>query len=225
MKLMIDDADVNKIRHLWEYYPVKGVSTNPSILARYDRNPFEILKEIRTIIGPGADLFVQATANDADGMVDDALRIIKELGINTVVKIPAVPEGFKAIRMLSGKKILTCATVIYNPMQAYLAAASGARWVAPYVNRIDNMGYDGVGITKQIQDILSSGGMSTGILAASFRNSFQVQQLCAYGIEAATCSPEIIEGFVKDPAISKAVADFRKDFDFLVGEGVDMKDC
>jgi transaldolase len=88
MKLCIDDANVEKIRYIYEYFPVDGVSTNPSILAKSGRPPFEVLHEIRSIIGDEGELFVQATGLDADTMVKEARRIVSELGKSTLVKIP-----------------------------------------------------------------------------------------------------------------------------------------
>lgn len=100
MKLCIDDADVEAIRRIYEYYPVDGVSTNPSILARTGRNPYEVLKEIRSIIGEDGELFVQVVSPTAEGMVEEAYRIVAELGKTTLIKIPCVPEGYKAMKRL-----------------------------------------------------------------------------------------------------------------------------
>ena len=99
MLLCIDDANVEAIRRLVEYYPIDGVSTNPTIISRTKREPFEVLKEIREIIGSERELFAQVLATEADGMLADAKRIIKELGDNTIVKIPCTTEGFKAMKM------------------------------------------------------------------------------------------------------------------------------
>ena len=139
MKLFIDDANIEAIKRLCDLYPIDGVTTNPSILSKQNRNPEEVLKEIREIIGEDGILFAQAIPTDAEGMVKDAEAIVHVLGKNTVVKIPCIPEGFKAIRILKKKGIPTCGTVVYTPMQAYLAAKAGASYVAPYVNRIDMM--------------------------------------------------------------------------------------
>ena len=141
MKLIIDDAHIDLIKKIYEYYPVDGVTTNPSILAKSGRQPFEVLKEIRSFIGEEAELHVQVVAKDADGMVDDAHRIVKELGANTYVKVPSIPEGFKAMKALAKENINITATAIYTPMQAYLAAKCGASYAAPYVNRIDTVSY------------------------------------------------------------------------------------
>ena len=218
MELYIDDASIEAIKRLIDLYPIDGVTTNPTILSRTRRDPKEVLQEIRKIIGEDRILFVQALPLDAQGMIEDARSIVKQFGKNTIVKIPSVPEGFKAIRELTKEGIRTCGTVVYTPMQAYLAAKAGASYVAPYVNRIDNMGYDGVSVTKKIQDILENNGYECKVLAASFKNSNQVLELCEYGVGAATCSPDVIDNFVKNVAIDKAVDDFVKDFEEYTGK-------
>ncbi len=217
MKLFIDDANISAIKEIMEYYPVDGVTTNPSILAKAKRDPRETLKEIRDVIGEEMILFAQAVDLSYEGMIKDAHLIMELLGKNTVVKIPSTPVGFKAIRQLKKEGIATCGTVVYTPMQAYLAAKAGASYVAPYVNRIDNMGYDGVDVVKQIEDILENNGMDCEVLAASFKNSQQVLELAEYGIGSATCAPDVIKAFVKNPAIDAAVDDFVKDFEALTG--------
>ena len=225
MKLIIDDAHIDLIKKIYEYYPVDGVTTNPSILAKSGRQPFEVLKEIRSFIREEAELHVQVVAKDADGMVDDAHRIVKELGANTYVKVPSIPEGFKAMKALAKENINITATAIYTPMQAYLAAKCGASYAAPYVNRIDNMGFNGIQVAKQIHDIFKNNNLKTEVLAASFKNSQQVLELCEYGIGASTIAPDIIEGLVKNQAITSAVDDFVKDFEGLTGAGKTMSDC
>ena len=151
-------------------------------------------------------------------MVADAHRITEICGRNTIVKLPSVPEGFKAMRLLKAEGVSTCGTVVYTPMQAYLAAKAGAAYVAPYVNRIDNMGYDGVKVVREIQDILDKNGFDCMVLAASFKNSQQVMELCAYGVGSATAAPAVIDGFVKNPAIDGAVQDFIRDFEKATGK-------
>lgn len=225
MKLLIDNADINKIKKIYEYYPVDGVTTNPTILAASGRQPYEVLKEIRAFIGSDAELHVQAIARTAEGMVEDAHHIQQELGKNTCVKIPAIEEGFKAMRILSGEGVKVTATAIYTPMQAFLAAKAGALYAAPYVNRIDNMGYDGVAVARHIHDIFRNNNFNTNVLAASFKNSQQLLELAEYGVGAATASPDVIFSLVKNDAITSAVETFIKDFEKLVGEGKTMKNC
>lgn len=225
MKLIIDDAHIEQIKRVYEYYPVDGVTTNPTILAKSGRNPYEVLKEIRAFIGDEAELHVQAVSREAEGMVKEADRIVAELGKSTYVKIPSVPEGFKAMKMLREKGIRITATAVYTPMQAFLAAKSGAAYTAPYINRIDNMGYNGIQVAKNIHDIFRNNQLETEVLAASFKNSQQLLELCEYGIGASTVAPDVIEGLVKNQAITAAVDDFIKDFEELTGSGKDMSNC
>ena len=225
MKLIIDDAHIDQIKKIYEYYPVDGVTTNPTILAKSGRQPYEVLKEIREFIGAEAELHVQVVAQEAAGMVEDAHRIAEELGQGTFVKVPAVPEGFKAMKALHGEGVKLTATAIYTPMQAFLAAKAGAAYAAPYINRIDNMGYNGVKVAKDIHDIFRNNGLKTEVLAASFKNSQQLLELCEYGVGASTVSPDVIFGLVKNTAITSAIDDFIADFEGLAGAGKTMKDC
>ena len=225
MLILIDDAHIEEIKSLYDLYPVDGVTTNPSIISRTGKNPKECLKEIREFIGNDGLLFVQTMAEDAEGIVKDAEAIVREFGTNTVVKIPSIEQGFKAMKMLKEKGITTCGTAVYTPLQAMLAAHAGASYVAPYVNRIDNMGFDGTRIVQQIQDIFDTQGLECMVLAASFKNSQQILDLVSYGIQSFTAAPDILRGFVKNPAIDKAVRDFANDFAKVAGEGQTMADA
>ena len=225
MKLLIDDANIEKIKRIYEYYAIDGVTTNPSILAKNGKNPYETLKEIREFIGKDAELHVQVVSNTAKEMIEEGHRIVKELGENTYVKIPTVPEGLKAMKQLSKEGYKITATAIYTPIQAYLAAKAGADYTAPYVNRIDNLGTNGIEVTRKIHDIFENNGLKTQILAASFKNSLQVLELCEYGVGASTVAPDIIDAFINNTNISSAVEVFTEDFENLCGKGKTMLDC
>lgn len=226
MKLLLDNADIANIKRLWEVYPLCGVTTNPTILAKAGRPPYEVLKEIRGFIGEKAEMHVQAVAQDAEGILAEGRRIVAKLGADsTLVKVPAVPEGFKAMKLLRAQGIRVTATAIYTPMQAYLAGMCGAEYAAPYVNRIDNMGYDGVQAAKDIHDIFVKNAIGCQVLAASFKNSQQALELCRHGVGAATVAPEVLEALVKNPAVDSAVQAFIDDFEALTAPGRTMADC
>lgn len=225
MKFLIDNADIGKIKQIRNYYPVDGVSTNPSILAAGGRSPYEVLMEIRELIGQGSELHVQVVSAVAEDMVREGLAILEKLGSSTYIKIPAIPEGLKAMRMLSAEGHNVTATAIYTPMQAYLAGKAGADYAAPYVNRIDNMGADGIATAKVIHDIFKKNDMKTEVLAASFKNSQQVLELCRYGIGAATLGPDVIDGLIKNASVTAAIEGFVSDFEKLCGKGKTMLDC
>ena len=226
MKLLIDDADIEKIKRVYQYYAIDGVTTNPSILAKTGRNPYEVLTEIRNLLGENAELHVQVVSEKAEDMIEEGHMIAKKLGKNTYIKIPTVPEGLKAMRILHEEGYNITATAIYTPLQGYLAAKAGANYTAPYVNRIDNLGTNGIEVTRKIHDIFKNNNFKTEILAASFKNSLQVLELCEYGVGAATVAPEIIEGFINNTTnVSAAVKDFTDDFEKLCGKGKTMLNC
>ncbi|MDU2598725.1 transaldolase family protein [Anaerococcus sp.] len=211
MKLLIDDANIDNIKYLYEYFPVSGVTTNPSILFKNKKDPLETLVEIREFIGDD-QLHIQVLSDNADDIVKEARLLKEKFGTNTFIKIPTNKEGLKAMRLLENEKIKITATAIYSPTQAFLASLAGAVYVAPYVNRIDNLGYDGVETTIKIQNILEKNQTDTKVLAASFKNTNQVLKLAEYGISIATCSYEVFGKFIEDNNVNKAVEDFVNDF-------------
>ena len=224
MKLIIDNANIDNIRSMYEFFPMDGVTCNPTILAKEKRNPYDVLKEIRDFIEDG-ELHVQVVSEDSDTMVEEAYRISKELGKDTYIKIPTNKEGLRAIRSLAASGFHVTATAIYTQMQAFLAAKAGASYVAPYINRIDNLGSDGVRTAREIHDMFRNYGFQTEVLAASFKNSMQVLELCRHGIGAATVAPDVMEGLAKNQAVTAAVEDFIRDFEDLAGAGKDMGTC
>lgn len=225
MNLLIDDADIERIKAIYHYYPIDGVTTNPSILAKCGRPPYEALRQIREFIGNRAQLHVQVVSRTAEEMVKEGRKIEQMLGNSTYIKIPSVPEGLRAMQILSSEGYHITATAIYTPMQAYLAAKAGAEFAAPYVNRIDNLGNDGIMTTKKIHDIFTRNHLSTQLLAAGFKNSQQVQELCEYGVNCVTVASDVIENLIKNANVTAAVEDFVNDFETLCGQGKTMLNC
>ena len=225
MKLIIDDANIEKVKKVWELYPCDGVTTNPSILAKSGRNPYEVLSELREIVGKDGELHVQVVSKDAEGMIEEAKVIREKLGENTFVKVPTTPQGLKAMKALAAEGVNITATAIYTPMQAFLAAKAGAKYTAPYINRIDNFGYNGVQVAMDIQDIFENNNLPCEVLAASFKNSQQVLELTKYGIGASTVATDVIEGLIKNAAIDAAIDAFNKDFESIKKKKKTMANC
>ena len=222
MRLIVDSADTEKIRKMFEYYPVSGVTTNPTILTKSGKKPYEVLREIRGIIGPETDLHVQTLGEDADEIVHEATVIKRMLGEETFVKIPVTREGIKAIRICAKRFGHITGTAVYSTAQAYLAAEAGADYIAPYVNRIDNLSQNGVEVTKKIQNILGQYAGKTRMLAASFRNVHQVIELAEYGVYSATVDPDIIERMLTNDSVDAAIAKFSADMTSAYGEQMVM---
>ena len=225
MKFFVDTAKIEDIKKANDMGVICGVTTNPSILAKSGRNPYEVLSELREIVGKDGELHVQVVSKDAEGMIKEAGVIREKLGENTFVKIPTTPQGLKAMKTLAPQGVNITATAIYTPMQAFLAAKAGAKYTAPYINRIDNFGYNGVQVAMDIQDIFENNNLPCEVLAASFKNSQQVLELTKYGIGAATIGCEVIENLIKNKAIDAAIDVFNSDFASITGEGKTMADC
>ena len=221
MKLYIDSADKGEINRLYDYYPVDGVTTNPSILKAAGKEPYVVLEEIRRIIDSG-DLFVQTVSLKAEEIIKEGEKITKRLGKDTYIKIPATQEGIKAMKALKREGFNVASTAVYTPSQAFLSAKCGVDYIAPYVNRIDNLGYNGVEEVKRMEDIIENNGLKTKIVVACFKNSFQVIELVSYGVGALTLSPLVFDTLLKDSNVLSAVNSFKKDYEDLQGEGKTM---
>ena len=222
MKLIIDDANLDAIKELYEYFPIDGVTTNPTILSKEGKNPYEVLMAIRDFIGPDAELHVQVVGRDAETMYEEAHMIRKRLGEKTFIKVPVTREGLKAIKILKKHDFPVTATAIYTHMQAFLAGKAGADYAAPYVNRIDNLGVDGIREAKEIHDILPQQWIKTEVLLQVSKNSQQALELAKHGVGAATISPDVIEGLVAIDAVYHAVDVSSRIFESFCGEGTNM---
>jgi fructose-6-phosphate aldolase 2 len=218
MRLYIDSAKVEKIAHLNEYYPIAGVTTNPTIIVKENRPYLQLLKEIREVIGGEKELFIQAIGDSAEEMAEEAKFIQRQLSGNVVVKIPVTEEGIKAIKLLTSDKIPTLATTIYTSTQALIAAMAGAKYVAPYVNRIDNLTGNGVKVVSEISQFFSSYQLSTEIVAASFKNIQQVHDVCLAGAQSVTVGTDLIEKFLSFPVTLQDVNAFKSEWQKMYGK-------
>lgn len=218
MLILIDDANLELIQELYSKYPYDGVTTNPTILSKTGNNPMEQLKKIRALIPDTAQLHAQVISTKAEDMVKEAHHMLDNLGKNTFIKVPVTTEGIKAISILSKKGINITATAVYGCFPAFMAAKAGAKFVAPYVNRLDNLGYDGVQIAKDIHTMLKTHNIGCNVIGASFKNSQQVLDLCKFGIGAVTVAPDSLNLLTANGIAELAVESFIKDFEKLGGK-------
>ena len=203
MLILIDHANVDSIAKTLEYLPIDGVTTNPTILYREGKEPLEVLHAIKSVLPDGAQLHVQIVSQRADDMVAEARALRGEIGGNLFIKLPVTQ---------------VTATGIHSSMQGFMAAKAGARYVAPYVNRMDNYGIDGVRVASEIHRTLRTYDLKADVLAASFKNSEQVLELVRQGVGAITAAPDVLAALIKNPATDAAIADQNRDFGILVGE-------
>ena len=219
MQFIIDTADLNAIEHVNEFYPIDGVTTNPSIIAREKTNFIHRLKKIREIIGDDKFLCAQTLQTDADLIVAEGKKLQAEIGGSFYLKIPICEAGLKATKELKKDGVGVLMTAIFTPTQALMAAKAGADYVAPYVNRIDNVCGDGVGVIAEIVTQFENYGItSCKVMAASFKNVRQVNDCAAVGCHAATVAPDIYKLLISHPLTDVAVENFEKDWKSVYGD-------
>lgn len=212
MQILLDTANVEHVEHFLDYYPVSGVTTNPTILAK-EKKPFmPLLQEIRKCIGEERALHVQIIAQKAEDIMEEATYLQDAFAGNVYVKVPVTEEGLKAIRLLAETGIKTTATAVFTAQQAHLAALAGADYVAPYVNRIDNLTGHGVHVVSDIVHIFAAYHLKTKVLGASFKNVEQVHQCCLSGAHAVTVDPIILKQVVMHPSVDVSVEQFTADW-------------
>ena len=219
MLYLLDTANAEQIKKAFDLYPMSGVTTNPTIISKEKGNFLDILKTTRNIIGQDKILYVQAVSKKSDEIVKEAEYLSKTIGGKLSIKIPVIPEGIKAIKILKKEDIKTTATTIFTPQQALIAAEAGASFVAPYVNRLDNISGDGVGTVAQIVELFNLNGLDTKVLAASFKNVQQVHEVALAGAQAVTVSAEIMDNLVSHPLTDWSVEKFIKDWEGVYGKG------
>ena len=219
MKYVIDTADLEAIKHINEFYPIDGVTTNPSIIAKEKTDFVERLKAIRKIIGEDKMLCAQTLQKDADLIVAESKKLQAEIGGNFYIKIPIGEAGLKATMELKKLGIKVLMTAIFTPSQALMAAKAGANLVAPYVNRIQNICGDGVGVVAEIVKQYNNFGItSCQVLAASFKNVQQVNDCASVGCHYATIAPDIYKGLIGHPLTDVAIEGFEKDWQSVYGD-------
>ena len=218
MRLLLDTANLDDIRYFNEYFPICGVTTNPTILSREGGDVVARLKEIRSIIGPMKELHVQVTETDYDRILEEARAIVRLLGKNTFAKIPATDIGLKATSVLSKEGIDVTVTAILSAVQAMLAANAGAAYVAPYVSRLDNICADGFETVADIVDIFAYGDTSTRLLAASFKTAKEVLDVAKVGCDTATVDSDIMKKLLAHSTTDTSIKGFRNDWKNAFGE-------
>ena len=218
MLYLIDTANLDAIRTCCEYYPVAGVTTNPTIISRENSDFKTLVTSIRSIIGDERMLHVQTTATEAEDIVKEAEMLRSLVGGKFYIKIPITKEGLKAASVCKSHGIGVTMTAIFTQPQALVAARAGADFVAPYINRLDNIVSDGVHVVEEIVDIYRAYSLPTQVLAASFKNAEQVHKVSLTGAHAVTINPDLFDTLLYHPLTFYAIDDFAKDWENVYGE-------
>jgi len=209
MKFFIDTANIKEIKEAHSMGMVDGVTTNPSLIAK-EKGKFEdIIKQICEITdGP---VSAEVIGLDTKTMVKEA-RNLTALASNIVVKIPMTIDGIKAVKILSAEQIKTNVTLIFSPLQALMAAKSGASYVSPFVGRLDDLSQDGMTLAEQIIDIYDNYDFDTEIIVASIRNPIHVLESALMGADIATIPFNVLSKLAAHPLTDKGIDAFLADW-------------
>lgn len=211
MELYLDTADVSAVKRLSRILPLQGVTTNPSIVAKAQVSLWEVLPALRDALGGEGKLFAQVLANNAEQMVEEAEMLHSRVP-GLVVKVPVTAEGLAAIKMLRLRKIAVLGTAVYGAGQGLLSALAGAEYVAPYVNRLDAQGGDGIAMVKDLQQLLSLHAPHAKVLAASFKTPRQAMDCLLAGCQSITLPVDVAEQLLSAPAVQAAVDKFEQEW-------------
>lgn len=217
MELYLDTADVVEVERLARIFPLAGVTTNPSIIAASKQSIWEVLPRLQKAVGPEGILFAQTLGRDAAGMVEDAKRL-SQFVPGIVVKVPVTAEGLAAIKQLKTLDIPTLGTAVYSASQGLMAALAGAEYVAPYVNRVDAQGGDGIRMVQELQTLLELHAPTSKVLAASFKTPRQALDCLLAGCEAITLPLDVAQQMINTPAVESAIEKFENDWNNAFGQ-------
>lgn len=211
MKFFIDTANIDEIKKANDLGLLDGVTTNPSLVAREGRDFKELIKEICDLVdGP---VSAEVVSTDTQGMIKEA-RDLSEIADNIVVKIPLIADGLKAVKVLTEEGIQTNVTLCFSPIQALMAAKSGASYISPFVGRLDDLSQVGMELVEQISAIYENYGFETEIIVASIRNPLHVLDAALVGADISTIPYSVMEQLIKHPmtdiGLEKFLADWKK---------------
>lgn len=189
MKIFLDTANLEEIEYYKDF--IDGVTTNPSILSKYNsKNHQEIIRKICDLVE--GHVSVEVISDKYEDMVNEG-RELATFHEKICVKLPCTRDGLLTCKTLSTQGIATNLTLCFSPTQAILAAKCGATYVSPFIGRLDDIGCDGISLIEEISKIYEANRFETEILAASVRNTNHIIQCAMIGVGAVTMSAKILK--------------------------------
>ena len=185
MKIFLDCSDVDLIKQSFSTGLIDGVTTNPSLMLKNGHNPLEVIKEISDIFPFHASISAEVVGETVEDMLAMADTYL-ELGANITIKVPCTRTGLKACKDLSEDDVPVNVTLVFSANQAILASKAGAKYVSPFIGRLNDQYWDGIGTVEEISDVFTTHNRETEILAASIRDPIQVAKCFRVGADICT---------------------------------------
>lgn len=209
MKIFLDTANLAEIRKYNDMGLLDGITTNPTLLSREGGDPAAVMKEITSIVS--GDISLEVVSTDHVGMVEEGRRL-RAYGPNVVVKCPMTADGLRACRTLTSEGTPVNVTLVFSANQALLAAKAGARYVSPFIGRLDDIGADGLGLAEQIIDIFGNYDFGTQVLVASIRHPAHVVEAAEMGADVVTLPPAVLGKMLSHPLTDSGLDAFLSDW-------------
>jgi transaldolase len=215
MKIFLDTANLTSIKMYNDMGLLDGITTNPSLLAKEGGDPHKTMEEIVRIVK--GDVSLEVVSTEYKGMIEEAHRL-KKYGGNVVIKVPMTADGLKACKSLSQEGISVNVTLVFSPNQAVLAAKAGAKYVSPFIGRLDDIGEDGMALIAEIKQIFSNYDFKTQVLVASVRHPMHVVEAGKIGADVVTLPPDVLGKMLKHPLTDIGLKNFLADWEKLKQE-------
>ncbi len=210
MKIFLDTADAGIIRNHFSTGLIDGVTTNPTLILKSGRDPEEDYQEIKDI--GVEDISMEIVTNEVDVFVSEGKRLREKFGDVTTIKVPCTPAGLRACKLLSDEGIRVNVTLIFSASQAILAAKAGAKYISPFVGRVEDNSFDGVYLVKEISALYREQMVTTQVLAASLRDQHSVAKCFEYGADVVTMPPSVFEKMYNHILTEKGLQLFDADW-------------
>ena len=210
MKIFLDTADTDAIKQHYDTGIIDGITTNPTLIRKSGRDPEEVYQEL---IDYGINDISMEVVGDYGTMFEEGTRLSRKFGKACTVKVPCTPDGLKVCRELSRDLVNVNVTLIFSAAQAILAAKSGAKYVSPFVGRVDDNSFVGMDLIEQISDIYTIQNVNkTEILSASIRDVKSVSDSFASGAHVVTMPPTVFEKMYNHVLTDKGLYLFDMDW-------------
>ena len=211
MKIFLDTADTQAIKEGYATGLIDGITTNPSLIRKSGRNPEDVYQELIDLGIPDISMEVVGTGEE---MVAEGRRLVEKFGKDqTTIKVPCTRGGLAACRVLSKELIKVNVTLIFSPSQAILSSKAGARYVSPFVGRVDDNSFGGLCLIKDIANVFTRHQVyNTEILGASIRNVRDVSRAFEYGAHICTIPPKVFDGMYNHVLTDAGLVQFDKDW-------------
>jgi transaldolase len=197
MKIFIDTANIDQIKEVNSWGILDGVTTNPSLVSKENKDFRTIVEEICEIV---------------DGIITEG-RELSQIHPNINVKVPMTEEGIKATKVLSGEGIDVNVTLVFSTAQALIACKAGARFVSPFVGRLDDIGHYGMDVVEETLEMLWNYDFETEVIVASVRHPTHVLEAARMGAHIATVPYGVLKKMFKHPLTDIGIERFLKDWE------------